>query len=225
MATARPVGSITRYLVLTGLVLVFVAAGCSSDSDGEVASGPGENGWQPFHDFGRWALDIDRQTVRVERGGLICNERRVVVLDQGADEWLVRFELQRTGDPCPAVACSRGSCLEMTLESPVPDGVRVRAVCDPAASFYATTAPGGAQATLGPTPDAVEPVVCSAEPETDRAATSVGPRPSPSRDITPIELAADPERDGTLGRRSRHDDRRSGAAIHRAGVPACMFQW
>ena len=84
-----------RYLLSTGLVLVFVAAGCSSLSKDDVATGPGEtgeDGWQPFHEFGHWALDVDRQTVRVERDGLACNERRVVILEQGADEWVIQFE-------------------------------------------------------------------------------------------------------------------------------------
>ncbi len=145
-------------------------------SGGNAPVVPGS--WETFHGFGRWALDTDRRTIYAERSTIrsSCAEHRIVVADDSANPWLLRFESRITAEDCPAAGCVDCS-LQLSLARAVPPDVEVRAVCDPDSSIFATTVPGGAQVTLRQPPDGSEPVVCSPVPGPIEMLTSTTAQP------------------------------------------------
>lgn len=178
-------GRSRQAAVAIAVVILAIVAGCGTGADTAISPeepgpGPSSNGtaWETFHDFGRWVLLPDRQTIQIERASMrsSCADHRVVLLDESTDQWLIQFETRVAAEECPAVGCIDCS-LELALDRPVPTEIEFVAVCDPNASITATTAPGGAQVTLHQPSDDTEAVVCSATPEPGDAlpTTSVQP--------------------------------------------------
>ena len=134
-----------------------------------VVSGGGD--WETMHDYGRWTIDADGRTIRTERDGLLgCNpEHRATVVEATGSEWLLQFEIRSTAELCGAQGCEGDTLYAcgavMHLARAVPAGVDVRAVCEPDASPFGATVPGGARPTLGPTADGAPAVICSPLPD------------------------------------------------------------
>ena len=90
-------------------VALLVLAGCSGASQETAAvSGAGRSDaadgvgpWETFHEFGRWALAADRETIQIERSNIrgSCADHRVVVDDDSA------------GHTPPAAGRCRARCL------------------------------------------------------------------------------------------------------------------
>ena len=109
------------------LVVLLTLAGCrreSQETTVAIAGGDasdGDGSWEAFHEFGRWALAGDRQMIQIERSTVRsrCADHRVVVADDSASRWLLRFETRITAEHCPAGGCV-GCSLQLGLELPRP---------------------------------------------------------------------------------------------------------
>lgn len=132
-------------------------------------------GWETWNDYGRWTIGDDRATVRTQRSGLTCGtDHRAVIESSRSDGVVLRFEVRPPGGDakcdtslCGVVAGGDPFACGVTLTLParLPTGTDVRSVCQPDLTPYATTVPGGARITLGPSADGSTAVVCSPVPE------------------------------------------------------------
>lgn len=157
--------------VLTALLLTGIA-GCANGSGSPmpIMLDPlPESDWVELHDFGRWELAQDRQTILLERPGVGNNCRtsnRAILVEEEAATWLVQLEHKTGGASCP-VECRTDSIfpcpVEVAIGRLLPDGVQLRIACDPNRSPFN---PGAeVRPTLAPMQDGTEPVICSSSPD------------------------------------------------------------